>query len=719
LSAIDVDPPGSPGPAAAAWRRWRVRLEAERDRWPLWLPVAFGAGIGGYFRLTSEPSLWLGIAATALMLVALIAARRRAAGTGVAAALLMAAAGFLAAELRSDRVAAPVLERRLGPTVVAARVLGVDKTASGHRLLLDRLAIDGLAEAQTPARLRLSLRGGAPELVPGQRVRLRAMLRPASPPAAPGAFDFQRFLYFAGVGATGTGFAPIAIEPEVPEQSLDVAIRIARLRAEITRRVLAVLPGDTGAVAAALIAGDESKISTPMQQAYRDSGLAHLLSISGLHIAIVAGFVMFLVRAALALCQPVALRFPIKKWAALAALGAAGAYALLAGWTVPTQRSFLMSALVLVALTIDRSAISLRVVAWSAIVVLGFMPEALLNPSFQMSYGAVIALIAGYEIVQPAMARWRAATGWWRFAALYVAGLVFSSLLATVATAPFAAFHFNRIALFGLVANMVAVPLSGVLVMPAGLIGVLLMPFGWEALGLLPMGWGIAIINWVAVEIAGWPAAVIKVPAFPIEALAAITLGALWVCLWRTPWRWWGFAGVAAGCVAAALARPPDLLVSSDGRLMAVNPSGGPVMLSTLKGQRFMAEAWLARFAEDQPADLAAAAPATGARCDRLGCTYRSGRHVVALVSDPQALATHCRGATIVISAVPVHGRCRGARTVIDRFDLWRAGAHALWLGDDDVTVESVRDYRGVRPWAPAPERRPRRGDAPPPSGGG
>jgi competence protein ComEC len=683
------------------------RLGAERERWVLWLPVGFGTGIGIYFRLTSEPSPWAAIAATALLLGALIAMRRQAFAVALLAGLLMIAAGFAAGALRSAQVAAPVLDYRVGPTLLEGRVLGVDRTASGHRLLLDRLAVGGLDAELTPARVRVSLRGTSdPALVPGQRVRLRAMLRPAAPPAAPGAFDFQRFLYFAGVGATGTGFAPLTVLPAPTGEAPDAAIWIARLRSTITARVLAVLPGDVGAVAAALIAGDESKISTEMNHAYRDSGLAHLLSISGLHIAIVAGFVMYLVRGALALCPPVALRYPIKKWAALAALLSAGAYALLAGWTVPTQRSFLMSGLVLVALMIDRSAISLRVVAWSAIVVLAFMPEALLNPSFQMSYASVIALIAGYEVAQPATTRWRAGGGWWRFAVLYVGGLVFSSLLATAATAPFSSFHFNRIAVFGLVANMIAVPVSGVLVMPAGLIGVLLMPFGAEAIGLVPMGWGIALINWVAVVIAGWPAAVIRVPAFPIEALAAITLGALWVCLWRTRWRWWGFAAVAAGCLAAMMARPPDLLVSADGKLIAVNPAGGHLMLSTLKGQRFTAEAWLARFAEDQPVGLAAA---TGLRCDGTSCRYRRGRHVIALVTDARALPGGCRGATVVISAVPLRGSCRLAERAIDRFDLWRAGAHALWLSDDGVRVESVRGYRGVRPWAPAPELRRRR----------
>jgi len=353
------------------------------------------------------------------------------------------------------------------------------------------------------------------------------------------------------------------------------------------------------------------------------------------------------------------------------------------------------------------------VVAWSAFVVLAFIPEALLNPSFQMSYGAVIALIAGYEVVQPRLTRWRAPGGWWRVAVLYVGGLVFSSLLATVATAPFAAFHFNRMTNFGIIANMVAVPLSGVLVMPAALVGVVLMPFGWEALGLVPMGWGIAVINDVAVAIAAWPAAVIRVPAFPIDALAVIVLGALWLCLWRTRWRWGGMAVIAAGCLAAVLARPPDLLVSPDGRLMAVNPPGGHLMMSSLTGQRFTAEAWLARFAEDQPAQLASGEGGggglgEGVQCDRFGCLYRAGTHVVALVTDARALVEDCRIATVLISAVPVRGSCPSAGIVIDRFDLWRAGAHALWLSDAGVTVESVRDYRGVRPWARAPEARRR-----------
>jgi competence protein ComEC len=356
MSAIDIDAPAQTEVRTTAGIWLRDRALAERERWALWLPVCLGIGIGVYFRMTVEPPLWLGVAVASLLLGGVIALRRAGPAAVVLIALFTAAAGFALAELRCHLIATPMLDKSFGPAEIEGRVLGVDQTASGHRLLLDQLQVAGLPSAQTPARVRLSLRGAVdPVLVPGQHVRLRAMLRPASPPSAPGAFDFQRFLFFAGIGATGNAYAPIGLVPAAPGEAPDAAIRLARLRAAITARVLAVLPGDVGAVAAALVAGDETKISIPMQQAYRDSGLFHLLSISGLHIAIVAGFVMFLVRAGLALCEPIALRFPIKKWAALAALVAAGAYALLAGWTVPTQRSFLMSGLVLTALIIDRS----------------------------------------------------------------------------------------------------------------------------------------------------------------------------------------------------------------------------------------------------------------------------------------------------------------------------------------------------------------------------
>jgi competence protein ComEC len=294
MSALGIDDRTERVAAGTRRARWLDALLAERDRWLLWLPVGFGIGIALYFRLTAEPAAWLGAGATAALLAATVALRRRGPAAIVMLALTVTAAGFAAAQWRTERIAAPVLETRIGPAAVEGRVRQVDRTAGGHRLTLDRLSIDGVAPTALPDKIRLSLRGATdPGLVPGQHVRLRAMVRPIGPPSAPGGFDFQRYLYFAGVGAVGSGFAPVTVVPAPPGEDPDGAIRVAQLRATITQRVLAVLPGDVGAVAAALIAGDESKISSAMQQAYRDSGLAHLLSISGL------------------LCEPI---FGSRKW---------------------------------------------------------------------------------------------------------------------------------------------------------------------------------------------------------------------------------------------------------------------------------------------------------------------------------------------------------------------------------------------------------------------
>lgn len=681
-------------------------LLADRDRWPLWLPPAFGAGIGVYFSLPVEPPAVYAAIVVALAAASLLLVRRRPALAWPLLMVLLAALGFAAACCRTAWVAAPILEGRIGPVAVEGRILTVDPTAGGRRLLLEGVTIAGRPADRTPARMRLSLRGNAgADLAAGDRIRVRATLRPPSPPSAPGAFDFQRFLYFQGVGATGFALGPPERLPALDDQSW--AIWLSRLRWSMTQRIQAVLPGDVGAVAAALITGDRTAISEEVEEAMRRSGLAHLLSISGLHIGIVAGFVFFLIRGGLALAEPVALRRPIKKWAAVCGIVAALAYSILAGWTVPTQRSFLMTGLVLFAILVDRSALSMHVIAWAAFAVLAMAPEALANPGFQMSFAAVVVLIAGYEVLQPHVVAWRADGGPVRRAALYVGGMVFSSLLATVATAPFAAFHFNQFAVYGIAANMVAVPLSAVLIMPAALIAVLLMPFGAEAIALVPMGWGVDLVNQVALAIAGWPAAVIKVPAFPVAALAAITLGGLWLAIWQLPWRCWGLAAIGAGMVAAAVVRPPDLLVSPDGSLMAINGGARGLAVSG-SGSRQIAGSWAARFAEEQAGTFDQVGEALDLTCDKLGCRYRLNGRVIVMTKDARALADDCREADVLISVVPVRGRCPRPEVVVDRFALWRAGAHALWIAEDSVTVRSVRDDRGVRPWAPAPEARPR-----------
>ena len=691
-------------------------LGDERERWVLWLPVLLGLGIGLYFALPAEPPTWLGLAGIAAAGGFGWLGRRRTVPLVAALALGVLALGFAAVQWRTVFVAAPVLDHRLGPISVVGRVVAVEILPRAGRVTLDRLRIASLSPVQTPERARLRLAGNQPRLAPGDWIRLRAVLSPPPPPAAPGAFDFQRQSFFRQLGAVGfsLGAATVEKRPRV-EGPAAFGFALERLRQRISERVLAGLDGTPGAIAAALMTGTRGAIPVEVMAAIRDSGLAHLLAISGLHIGLVAGILFVGLRGALALVPPLALRYPIKKWAAVAALAGALAYALVAGATVPTQRAFLMVGLVLLAVLFDRRGLSMRLVAWAAFVILLLRPESLLGASFQLSFAAVAALIAVYEVVRDRRRLDEAGPSPWpRRALLYLGGVALTTLIAGTATAPFAIYHFNRFAVFGLAANLVAVPVTALWVMPWAVLTFLLMPLGWESLALAPMGLGIEVIVRVAETVSAWPGAVTLVPAMPVWGLAALGLGGLWLCLWRRPWRGWGLVGIAAGLAAVAVTTPPDVLVDGGGRLMAVQTASGAFAVSTRRTGRFNRGVWLRRVGQDADAPLW---PRQGFSadgrlvCDHLGCILRAKGHVVALVSLPEGVAEDCWIADVVVAMVPVRGSCPSAKTVIDRFDLWRHGGHALWLLDDGgVRVESVNGQRGRRPWVVRPRPRRRRG---------
>jgi len=709
--AADAPAPWRPAPESWPAEWLAARLQAERDRWILWIPVAFAAGIGAYFALADEPPMWLGAAVLVLALGLVAVLRGRGAGVVLAIALAAAAAGFVAAQGRSAAVAAPVLQKPLGPVWLSGRIVALEPRVKGVRLTLEQPDIDRLEPARTPAFVRISAYAADPGLAPGQWVRARARLRPPPEPAAPGAFDFARRAYFARLGAVGFAFGKVrakAPPPAAGGSALDAlgidAWRLwwADLRSGLARRILAALPGEAGAVAAALMTGERGAIPKSVMTAMRDSGLAHLLAISGLHMGLVAGLVFLGLRALMALVPRLALDYPIKKWAAVGALAGAFAYLQLTGATIPTQRAFLMLALVLLAVILDRTAISPRLVAWAAVAVLAVAPESLLSASFQLSFAAVTALVAAYEVVRDGRARLLADRGLATRIGLYIAGVALTSLIAGLATGPFALYHFNRIAWYGLAANVVAVPLTALWIMPWALATFVLMPLGLEAVSLTPMGWGIDAMLAVAARVAAWPGAASVAPAMPVAALVAIALGGAWLCLWRRAWRVAGLVPILVGLASGWFVTPPDVLVSGDGRLFGVRGPGGELLLSTGTARRFDAEIWRRRLGQSDSALWPRPGAALGGalRCDALGCIYRAHGQIVALANDSRALWDDCAVASVVVSRTPVpRGACPGVRVVVDRFDLWRKGAHALWLDAGGVRVETVGAYRGRRPW--------------------
>lgn len=685
-----------------------VVAAAERERWPLWSPVFLGLGIGCYFALPSEPPAGLGAVSIVVLLMLCLRCRRRPKTVLALLAALLFAAGFGAAQLRAALVAEPVLSRAYGAGSIAGHVVAVESLPAGPRVMLEDVELRDYPPEQTPARVRVVLRRGDVVAV-GDRIELYGRLFPPRPPVAPGAYDFQRRAWFAGLGATGFAYTPARQVAGAGEGAGGIASRlrlyVAASRQAVTRRIRASLPGESGAVAAALMTGDRSAISGRTLDAMRDSGLAHLLAISGLHLGLVAAIVFFGVRTGFALSENLALRHPIKKWAAGAAIAGGLFYMLLAGATVPTQRAFLMTGLVLLAIIVDREAISMRLVAWAATLVLLLAPESLLGASFQMSFAAVVALVAFYEAMRRRrrLAGLRDRVGGSRIL-LYVVGVALTTVIASTATGVIALHHFGRIAVYGLPANLVAVPLTALWIMPWAVVSAVLMPLGLEAWGLAPMGWGIDMLLRVAGGVSGWPGAVVPVRAMPVAGLVAAVFGGLWLCLWQTRWRHAGMAGVVAGIATIAVTPGPDILVSDNGRLFAVRLADGTLSLSTGRRERYAADIWLEDNAQAERAYWPVLGPTDDNRlsCDPLGCVYRSKGRTAALVTDGRALSEECAAGDTLISAVPVRGYCAGPRLVIDRFDLWRHGAHALWLGENGTTrVETVRGKQGRRPWVP------------------
>jgi competence protein ComEC len=460
-------------------------------------------------------------------------------------------------------------------------------------------------------------------------------------------------------------------------------------------------------VASALITGKRGAISEHIKEAFRQSGLQHLLAIAGLHLGLVGGFVFFTVRAALALIPWVALRYPIKKIAAAAALLVLTCYLLLSGAAIPTERAFIMNGLVFVAILIDRLRISMRICALAAAFVLAVEPESLVGVSFQMSFGAVVALIAVYETYGGRLGHFLHRPSLPGRMLGYAGAVVVTTVVVTIGTDPFSIYHFHRVALYSPLANVVAVPLSAVWTLPWGVVTCLLMPFGLERLALIPMGWGIDATIYVAQAVAALPGNVWPMPRLPAAGLALVSFGGLWLCLWQQPWRRWGAVAIAAGLAGMALTRPPDIVIADTGRFLAALSPDRAYWTAAPRGEQieasFLSEETGLGILPWPQSDTALALDCVGERC-----RYSAHGRTVAILTGAGALPADCDGVDAIVSQVPAGFRCRRIVPVVDRIDSWRLGAVALWLGKTGVVIESANLSRGDRPWVPHPHPRRR-----------
>jgi competence protein ComEC len=540
----------------------------------------------------------------------------------------------------------------------------------------------------------------------GDSIRVRALIQPPSPPAYPGGWDLQRDAFFAGMAGYGFALGPVEMVEHHPVGGLRG--RVQALRELIASRFRAALPGAPGAVGATLLTGVPSAIPETDREAFRASGLAHLLAVAGLHIGIVMGLAFGSTRLVLAAWEYAALRWPTKQIAAVVALVAGGLYMILTGMHVPIIRSFAMAGLFTLAVLTDRRAISLRALALAAAVLILTEPQKVPGVSFQMSFSAVLALIAGYEALRPHLDALHGDGALWRRGLLHLVALALTSALAGTASAPFGAYHFGHVQLYFVIANMIAVPMTAAWVMPAGLIALGLMPLGLVRLALVPMGWGLDAILWVARTTTGWPYATFDVPHMPGWGLALVGLGMAWLGLWRGRIRLAGALLLAAGLLSPALVHPPDLLVSADAHMLGVRTKAGMFVERESGASKFTRDAWRQFWADGPPMPMPRrGSVAEGAiTCDEASCLLRTGSGLAALLLRDRTAAT-CE-APVMITLSGSRGACPGM-PLINRPRLLRDGAVAIWLLPDGVRILTDHDVRGDRPWmrAPPPARAP------------
>ena len=673
-------------------------LERERDQLPLWVPVALGCGIAAWFRL-ANPAWWLAFVSLcgAVVLFAIISGRERRSGKALFWFALLAAIGCALIWYRSWSVAAPVLELPVVSTFNAE----IEKVEQVLARDMVRLTLRTGDDPELPPRVRVNvpLEKAHANLQDGALIQLRARLMPPALPALPGAYDFAERAWFQGLGATGQALGEIKVL-----RPSDPGFGLAGCRQRLADHVRSRMPGAAGAIGATLATGDRGAIAEEDAEAMRRSGLAHLLSISGLHVTAVVGAVYLLVLKLLALSPALALRFRLPVIAAACAALAALAYTLLTGAEVPTIRACVAALLVLVALMMGRSAITLRMVAAGALFVLVFWPESLVGPSFQLSFAAVTAIIALHDHPRIKAIFMLREESWLRKAGRFTLSLFLTGLVVEVALMPIALYHFHKAGVYGALANIIAIPLTTFVIMPLEALALLLDGIGFGA----PVWWlcerALTGLIGLAHFVASRPGAVTMLPTMPVIAFAFVLLGGLWVCLWKERWRFLGLIPALIGVLIIAGTRAPDLYITGDGRHVGIrNDRGELAMLRTRSGD-FVRDMMLENAGVN--GESQALEDWSNADCNADSClvTIRKGGRdwqILATRSSHYipvlALSAACRRVDIVISERWLPQACQPLWLKVDRDLLQQVGGMTIDL--ESRKISTVRDWTGRQHW--------------------
>ncbi|API60888.1 hypothetical protein BSL82_01660 [Tardibacter chloracetimidivorans] len=670
-------------------------MTEQAPQFALWLPVSLGLGVALWFVLPS-PGLWI----AALGAFGAIAAGGSALGGRVGRLALwfglVAAIGLALVWMRAERVAAPRLDRPV-TTSVTGKVERVERLVGRG---VTRITL--VDEGEHPGlRVRVSFPDSdAAAVQSGARISLRARLMPPAPASVPGGYEFARLAWFKGIGATGRGFGePRTLSPP----SGGFWAWLDRVRGRLTAHVQISVGDAEGGVAASFVTGDQGGVPDDVAQALRDSGLTHLLSISGLHVTAVVGFVMIATRRLLALSMHAATHWHLSLIGAIAAAGAGVGYSLLAGGEVPTVRSCIAALLVLLGLALGREAITLRLVAAGAFMILLILPEALIGASFQLSFAAVTAIVALHEVPWVRERLMRREEPWWAAFLRLLAGLLLTGIVVEAALAPIGLYHFNRMGAYGAFANIIAIPLTTFVIMPLEAVALLLDPLGLAGPVWLLVKWTLSLLIALAEWTATLPGGVTLAPAMPQAAFGLMVAGGLWLVLWRGWTRLAGVVPFMAGAMWAWVSPVPDILITGVGRHVGVVANGKVHLLRTRTGD----------YVRDLMSGVTAAPDimplqdSRFARCGRDSCVadiWKHGRRLRLLATrssvfiDRRRFEPACADADIVVSDRRLPYWCAPRWLKADRTLLQRTGG--LAIDTSTGVVRSVAEENGRHPWA-------------------
>lgn len=657
----------------------------ERERFVVWLAVLFGVGIGIYFALGFEPNKWITVAVFEALLLLLYLWRYSQGRILFLTAVFVMFFGFCDIQLqtlyKSKFIAAPAEDEI---TYLSGRIVSVGHNAKGKV----RLLLTDVADFDNPRKgyFRITLPAKQTTLQQGQCVELVATVMKPSAPALPSGYQFDRKAFYEGISAVG--YANSSVFETDCEQALSYSDKLKYavngMRQKIVNRINDNLAPDEAGITAAIVAGERGGISEEITENYRNSGLAHFLSISGLHMSMIAAMAFFAVRLLIALIPAVALRIDSKKVAAIFAAVMSLIYLLISGAEIPSQRAFITMLAVLIGILFGRQAISMRMVAFAAITVLVISPQALVSAGFQMSFAAVVVLIAFYETYALKLRKFFAGSGLIKILTAYFAGLMLTDLVASLATLPFAIYHFNQVAVYTTLGNLLAGPIIAFIIMPFVLLSLFLMPFGLEVWPLKIVGFGVGLVNTITDYVAHLPAAGYRVMAMPFWGLLMIVFGGLWICIWQRKWRRWGAIPLIIGALSIFWVQKPDALYDASGEVVAVKDNEDNMVVLPSRSNKWIKQIWL---------EKTVSLPPDKADKKNLQQIFKGGK------TDKDWLDLECDEETCVYKKALRLDKGGGIEISGRQIDTKAHAGGAVYINGGKAKIKTVREDIGCRLW--------------------